>query len=36
MKKKSRHPNYDQTLELLRTHGFDVAPSDAVAGGSLV
>lgn len=36
MKKKSRHPNYDQTLELLRTHGFDVAPSDEVAGGSLV
>lgn len=36
MKKKSRHPNFDQTLELLRTQGFDVAPSDAVAGGFLV
>jgi hypothetical protein len=33
MKKKSRHPNFDQTLELLRTQGFDVASSDAVAGG---
>jgi hypothetical protein len=36
MKKKSRHPNFDQTLELLRTNGFDVSPSEAVAGGSLV
>jgi hypothetical protein len=36
MKKKSRHPNFDQTLELLRTHGFDVSPSGAVAGGFLV
>ena len=36
MKKKSRHPNFDQTLELLRTHGFNVAPSDAVTGGFLV
>jgi len=36
MKKKSRHPNFDQTLELLRTQGFDVAPSAAVAGGFLV
>jgi len=36
MKKKSRHPNFDQTLDLLRSHGFEVAPSDAVAGGFLV
>lgn len=36
MKKKSRHPNFDQTLELLRNNGFDVAPSEAVAGGFLV
>lgn len=36
MKKKSRHPNFDQALELLRTHGFDVAPYEAVAGGHLV
>ena len=36
MKKKSRHPNFDQTLELLRSQGFDVAPSDTVSGGALV
>lgn len=36
MKKKSRHPNFDQTLELLRTHGFEVAASQAVSGGYLV
>ena len=36
MKKKSRHPNFDQTLELLRTQGFDVESSDAVSGGSMV
>ena len=36
MKKKSRHPNFDQTLELLRTHGFEVAPSQTVTGGFLV
>jgi hypothetical protein len=26
MKRKSRHPNFDQMLELLRAHGFEVAP----------
>jgi hypothetical protein len=36
MKKKSRHPNFDQVLELLRTQGFDVAPSEVVSGGFLV
>ena len=36
MKRKSAHPNFDQTFELLRAHGFDVAPYAAVAGGSLV
>ena len=36
MKKKSRHPNFDQTLELLRLHSFDVSPSGNVAGGFLV
>ena len=36
MKKKSRHPNFDQTLELLRTQGFDVAPYEAVPSGFLV
>ncbi len=33
MKRKSRHPNFDQTLELLRAHGFDAAP---YAGGGVL
>ena len=36
MKKKSTHPDFDQTLELLRAHSFDVAPYAGVAGGMLV
>jgi hypothetical protein len=36
MAKKSRHPNFDQTLDILRDHSFDVAPYDAIAGGFLV
>jgi hypothetical protein len=36
MKKKSRHPNFDQTLELLRSRGFDVTSSETVSGGNLV
>ena len=36
MKKRSPHPNLDQTLELLRAHSFDVAPHPGVAGGVLV
>lgn len=36
MKKSPRRPNFDQTLELLRNNGFDVAPSNAAAGGYLV
>jgi hypothetical protein len=36
MKRKSVHPDFDQTLELLRIHDFDVAPYAGVAGGSLV
>jgi hypothetical protein len=40
MKRKSAHPNlhpnFNQRLELLRAHGFDVAPYAGVAGGSLV
>lgn len=36
MKKKSRHPNFDQTLEILRANGFDVSPSSGVAGGFLI
>jgi hypothetical protein len=36
MKKKSSHPSFDQTLELLRAHGFDMAPYAGVEGGVLV
>lgn len=36
MKKKSRHPNFDQTLEILRSQGFEVAPFAGVTGGFLV
>ena len=36
MKRKSAHPNFDQTLELLRAHAFDVTPYAGVAGGMLV
>jgi len=36
MARKSRNPNFDQTLEILRTHSFDVAPFAGVAGGVLV
>ena len=36
MAKKSRHPNFDQTLDILRDHSFDVSPFDGVAGGFLV
>jgi hypothetical protein len=40
MASKSRNPNpnpnFDQTLELLRAHSFDVAPFAGVAGGVLV
>ena len=36
MAKKSRHPNFDQILDILREHSFDVSPSAAVAGGFLV
>lgn len=36
MKKKSRHPNFDQTLEILRTNGFEVVPCTGIPGGSLV
>ncbi len=32
----SAHPNFDQTLELLRAHAFDVTPYAGVAGGMLV
>jgi hypothetical protein len=36
MSRKSSNPNFDQTLEILRAHGFDVAPYTGVAGGVLV
>ena len=36
MKKKSRHPNFDQTLEILHARGFEVAPYASVPGGTLV
>ncbi len=36
MARKSRNPNFDQTLEILRAHSFDVAPFAGVAGGMLV
>jgi len=36
MRRKSAHPNLDQTLKLLRAHSFDVAPYAGVAGGTLV
>jgi hypothetical protein len=34
--RKSRNPNFDQTLEALRAHSFDVTPSAEVEGGVLV
>jgi hypothetical protein len=36
MARKSRNPNFDQTLENLRAHAFDVAPYAGVAGAMLV
>jgi hypothetical protein len=36
MARKSRNPNFDQTLETLRAHGFDGSPFAGVAGGVLV
>ena len=36
MSKKSLQANLDQTLEVLRAHGFETAPSAAVANGMLV
>lgn len=34
--KKSRHPDFDQILEILRSHSFDIAPYSGVVGGFLV
>lgn len=36
MSPRSRTRSFDQTLETLRAHSFDVAPWDEVAGGVLV
>lgn len=36
MARKSRNPNFDQMLEALRAHSFDVTPFPEVAGGVLV
>ena len=36
MKRKSVHPSFHQTLELLRAHGFEANPYPAVEGGELV
>jgi hypothetical protein len=36
MARKSRNPNFDQTLENLRAHGFAGAPFAGVAGGVLI
>lgn len=36
MAQKKRNPNFDQMLELLRAHAFDVSPFAGVEGGFLV
>ena len=36
MKRKSAHPDFDQTLNLLRAHSFKVDPYPAIEGGVLV
>jgi hypothetical protein len=36
MAKKSRHPNFDQTLDILRDDSFEVLPYAEVEGGFLV
>jgi hypothetical protein len=36
LSRKPRNPNFDQILERLRAHSFDVAPWAEVAGGVLV
>ncbi len=36
IKRKSGHPGLDETLDLLRAHGFETRPWAAIAGGVLV
>jgi hypothetical protein len=34
--RKTRKPNFEQIIETLRAHAFDVTPSNEIAGGVLV
>jgi hypothetical protein len=36
MKRKSPHPGFEQTLQQLRAHSFDVTPFAGIQGGMLV
>lgn len=36
MSRKTRKPNFEQIIEKLRAHAFDVTPSHEIAGGVLV
>lgn len=36
MKKRSSHADFDQTLDQLRAHAFEVTPFTGIAGGMLV
>ncbi len=36
MSRKTRKPNFEQIIETLRAHAFDVTPSNEIAGGVLV
>ncbi|MGB0063275.1 MAG: hypothetical protein WBP85_02425 [Terracidiphilus sp.] len=36
MKRDSRQVSFDGTLDLVRSHGFDVAPYDTISSGALV
>lgn len=36
LKRKKRHPGFEEALSLLRSHGFETAPSSPVPGGWLV
>lgn len=36
MKKKIRHPGFDETIGLLRMQGFEIAAANGVEGGMLV
>jgi hypothetical protein len=36
MKKKASHPGFEEILDRLRAHGFEISPFAEVAGGMLV